>query len=648
MLKKLLIANRGEIACRIARTARRMGIATVAVYSDADRGAKHVHEADSAIAIGPSPATESYLVIDAIIAAAKSAGADAIHPGYGFLSENADFPEACAKAGLTFVGPTGAAMRALGGKATAKEIAIKAGVPVVPGYQGSKQDAAALKAEARRIGYPVMIKAVAGGGGRGMRLVAAEGDFDALLDSAKREAASAFGNAQVLVEKVVVNPRHIEVQVFGDSHGNVVHLFERDCTLQRRNQKVLEEAPAPGMSEALRTKICGAAVKLAKSVGYTGAGTVEFLVEGGNLGAQAPWYFIEMNTRLQVEHPVTEEITGLDLVEWQLRIAAGDRLPLSQDRISMRGAAIEVRVCAEDPGQGFLPSIGRIAGLRLADGVRNEFGVRAGDAVSPYYDSMIGKVIASGADRGDALRKTAYALATMGVAGLKTNAGFLMALCEHPRVVAAQMDTGLIADEIAALTAGGVSAPAMAAGVAALIENANPSADDTPSPWAMRSGYQLTGERRLKLPFDVDGVTTAFEVRWDGRSPGVQVAAGDGQFVAWAAESGAAQVVVDDDAAYVIERGRHVRISRPAYDGSAQEAGDGGGNVRAPINGRVAKIFVRSGDSVDKGARIAVVEAMKMEHVLTARAPGRIETVAVVEGAQVVQGAVIAVIAGDA
>ncbi len=397
MLKKVLIANRGEIACRIARTARAMGIETVAVYSDADAGAMHTRAADMAVHIGASPATESYLVIDTIIAAAQATGADAIHPGYGFLSENAALPEACAKAGITFVGPTAAAMRALGGKAAAKDIAIKAGVPVVPGYQGAKQDLATLKVEARRIGYPVMIKAVAGGGGRGMRLVEAEGDFASALDSAKREAASSFGNDQVLIEKVVVKPRHIEVQVFGDRHGNVVHLFERDCTLQRRNQKVLEEAPAPGMSAALRSKICAAAVTLAKAVGYTGAGTVEFLVEGGTLEAKAPWYFIEMNTRLQVEHPVTEEITGLDLVEWQFRVAAGEKLPLAQDAIKMHGAAIEVRLCAEDPGQGFMPSVGGIAHLALAPGVRNEFGVRSGDAVSPYYDSMVGKIIARGA-----------------------------------------------------------------------------------------------------------------------------------------------------------------------------------------------------------------------------------------------------------
>lgn len=349
MLKRVLIANRGEIACRIIRTARRMGIATVAVYSDADRHALHVSQADTAVHIGPSPALDSYLRIDKVLSAARDTGADAIHPGYGFLAENADFADACAKAGIKFIGPSGDAMRKLGGKAAAKIIARAAGVPVVPGYDGDAQDIRTLQKEAGRIGYPVMIKAVAGGGGRGMRLVEKADDFAAALESAQREAQSSFGDARVLVEKLVVRPRHIEVQVFGDSHGNVVHLFERDCSLQRRNQKVIEEAPAPGMSEALRNAMTDAAVRLGKAVGYEGAGTVEFLVEGGELKADAPWHFIEMNTRLQVEHPVTEEITGLDLVEWQFRIAAGEKLPKFQDQIAMRGHAIEARLCAEDP-----------------------------------------------------------------------------------------------------------------------------------------------------------------------------------------------------------------------------------------------------------------------------------------------------------
>jgi 3-methylcrotonyl-CoA carboxylase alpha subunit len=432
MLKKILIANRGEIACRIIRTAHRLGIATVAVYSEADAGAPHVSQAGEAVFIGPSPAPESYLVIGKILDAARLTGADSIHPGYGFLAENAGFADACVAAGLKFIGPSGAAMRALGAKSAAKIIARKAGVPVVPGYEGEAQDTKTLSREAAKIGYPVMIKAVAGGGGRGMRLVEREADLQGLLESAQREAKNSFGDARVLIEKVVVAPRHIEVQVFGDSHGNAVHLFERDCTLQRRNQKVIEEAPAPGMSEGLRAKMCAAAVKLAKDVGYEGAGTVEFLVEGGALSTDAPWYFIEMNTRLQVEHPVTEEITGLDLVEWQLRVAAGEKLPLRQDAITISGHAIEVRLCAEDAAKGFLPSTGKIVAFDVpaGPGQRLETGVEAGGAVSPYYDSMIAKLIGFGADRNAAIVRTLDMLDRAFVAGPTTNAGFLYALLD--------------------------------------------------------------------------------------------------------------------------------------------------------------------------------------------------------------------------
>ncbi len=378
MLKKILIANRGEIALRIIRTARRLGVRTVAVASEPDRRAPFAIVADELVEIGPGRATESYLDIAKIIAAAKHMGADGIHPGYGFLAENAAFAEAAGKAGIRFIGPSPDAMRRMGGKAEAKAIAAEAGVPVVPGYHGDEQDAKTLAAEAKRIGYPVMIKAVAGGGGRGMRLVEAEKDLAGLLESAQREAQAAFGDARVLLEKVIAAPRHIEVQVFGDSHGNVVHLFERDCTLQRRNQKVIEEAPAPGMSPELRAKICAAAVACARAVRYEGAGTVEFLVEGGKLSAEAPWYFIEMNTRLQVEHPVTETITGLDLVEWQLRVASGERLPLAQDAIEMSGHAIEARLCAENPAKGFLPSTGPIAAFEVPEHERPAGGCGCG------------------------------------------------------------------------------------------------------------------------------------------------------------------------------------------------------------------------------------------------------------------------------
>ncbi len=652
MLKKILIANRGEIARRIIRTARRMGIATVAVYSDADARALHVEEADEAVHIGPSPATDSYLRGDRIIAAAKATGAAGIHPGYGFLSENADFAQAVAEAGLTFVGPTAAAMRALGGKAAAKEVAIKAGVPVVPGYQGEKQDAASLAAEAKKIGYPVMIKAVAGGGGRGMRLVEREADLAELLASAQREATGAFGDARVLIEKVVVAPRHIEVQVFGDSHGDVVHMFERDCTLQRRNQKVIEEAPAPGMSPELREKMCGAAVKLAKAVGYRGAGTVEFLVEGGRLGPEATWYFIEMNTRLQVEHPVTEEITGLDLVEWQLRVASGEPLPLPQDKITMARHAIEARLCAEDPSKDFLPGVGRIHEIWGSDGVeRLEIGVRSGDDVSPFYDSMIAKLIASGSNRDIALRNLVRSLAGFNVFGPATNNVFLRRLLQDPAVTKCEMDTGLIGRDIDRLSRRLVSDAEKADTVAELLRHERAAAapaslqGDPYTGWAANDAFQLGGARSLPMKVVIDGEAQSVIVTWPEAArektnfvwPSVSLGSG--------APTGGhrgRQSVVHDGTVYASFDGELVTVSRPIYDASAVEDGHAGDTVRAPINGKVARIFVTEGDAVAKGDRIAIVEAMKMEHVVHAARDGTIGRVAVAEGAQVNQGTLIA------
>ena len=622
-----------------------MGIKTVAVYADADAKAMHVAAADEAEHIGASPATESYLRIDKIIAAAKATGADAIHPGYGFLSENAELPEACAKAGIAFVGPTAAAMRALGGKAAAKEIAIKAGVPVVPGYQGAKQDLATLKAQANRVGYPVMIKAVAGGGGRGMRLVASEAEFAEHLDSAKREAASSFGNDQVLIEKVVVKPRHIEVQVFGDSHGNVVHLFERDCTLQRRNQKVIEEAPAPGMSEALRAKICDAAVKLGKAVGYTGAGTVEFLVEGGALSATAPWYFIEMNTRLQVEHPVTEEITGLDLVEWQFRVAAGEALPLAQAAIAMRGHAIEVRLCAEDPASGFMPSVGVIHAFdppRDCDAVRVETGVAAGSEVSPFYDSMIAKLIVVRPDREAAIAAMGNALLATAIAGPRTNQRFLANLLADKRVQAATMDTGLIGRDLEHFAARLPDTKAVVLGVPTLLAHRSDDVElashaDRQSPWSRRDGFQIGAPRRETRPVLVDGIGSDVTVIWSTLGavvvePVLPAGGATKHYSEHRPGAGHLFVVVD---------GQQTVLATPTYDATSIDDGDGSGKVRAPINGRVAKVFVKVGDSIEKGAKVAVVEAMKMEHVLTAPITGTIETVEAGEGAQVAQGAVI-------
>ena len=648
MLEKILIANRGEIACRIIRTARRLGVATVAVYSDADAHALHVAHADEAVHIGPSPATDSYLRGDKIIAAALHTGADAIHPGYGFLAENADFAQAVTDAGLIFIGPSADAMRSLGGKAAAKDIAIDAGVPVVPGYQGDKQDAAALTAEAEKIGFPVMIKAVAGGGGRGMRRVDTAAELPELLASAQREAQGAFGNAQVLIEKLIERPRHIEVQVFGDSHGNVVHLFERDCTLQRRNQKVIEEAPAPGMSDDLRAHICTAAVDLAVAVGYEGAGTVEFLVEGGALGPDARWYFIEMNTRLQVEHPVTEEITGLDLVEWQIRVAAGETLPLDQDDITMRGHAIETRLCAEDPAKDFLPSIGEIYAFETPDempGLRVETGVEAGHAVSPYYDSMIAKLITTADDRDTAADLMITALRRTVIAGPVTNQGFLAALLENDDVRDGRMDTGLIGRELDRLAAGRAHPDALAAAMGTYLAHVSDDADAHAgvtglSPWRARDGFQLGPPRAERRRVMVDGAAVEAQIAWsaDGAMttlPGAEaasVAAPPTWYFEHRPEPGRLLVVVD---------GVQTAIASPGYDASAVDDGHDGSAIRAPINGKVARIFVTEGDVVDKGARIAIVEAMKMEHVLHATRAGTIAKVASQEGQQVTQGTLI-------
>ncbi|RTL62900.1 MAG: acetyl-CoA carboxylase biotin carboxylase subunit [Hyphomicrobiales bacterium] len=647
MLKKVLIANRGEIALRIIRTAKKLGIATVAVASEADKTAPFTRAADEVVAIGPGPATDSYLRIDKIIAAAKATGADCVHPGYGFLAENAEFAEAVGAAGLKFVGPSPEAMRALGGKAAAKEIAIKAKVPVVPGYQGAEQGAKALAAEAQRIGYPVMIKAVAGGGGRGMRLVETAQDFAAALESAQREAQAAFGDARILIEKVVVAPRHIEVQVFGDSHGNVVHLFERDCSLQRRNQKVIEEAPAPGMGAGLRKKITEAAVKIAAAVGYEGAGTVEFLVEGGTLSDDAPWYFIEMNTRLQVEHPVTELVTGLDLVEWQFRIASGEAIPLKQPAITLKGHAIEARLCAENPAKGFLPATGPIVAFAppSLEGLRVDAGVEAGYVISPFYDSMIAKLIGFGPDRETAADRLAEALEKTVVAGPKTNASFLHALAVHPAFRAGAMDTGLIGRELPKLAPAIADNRAVALGALALMRatkaavRVDPAA--APTPWDANDAFQLGGYRQQIVSVLADGKPVKVSVAW--RADGAHASYGGESFSE--KDQNGITVVAGDDAVYVLAGMRQTRIAWPVFDASGEEDAGDGSTVRAPIIGRVAKMFVKAGDAVAKGDRIAVVEAMKMEHVLHAGKAGRIAKLGASEGQQVTQGALIAMIA---
>jgi len=643
MLNNVLIANRGEIACRIIRTARRLGIRTVAVCSEADRRAAHVAAADEAMEIGPAPAAESYLRIDRIIAAAKASGADSIHPGNGFLSENPEFAEACRRAGLIFIGPSPEAMRRLGDKAAAKVLAESLGIPVVPGCRDEAQDAARLEGEAARLGFPVVIKAAAGGGGRGMRIVERAADFRAALDSASREATSAFGDGRVLLEKFIERPRHVEVQVFGDRAGNFVHLFERDCSLQRRHQKVIEEAPAPGISAELREALTGAALKLAGAARYEGAGTVEFLVGGGTLGKNAPWYFIEANTRLQVEHPVTEEVTGVDLVEWQFRVAAGEPLPARQNEIAIRGHSVEARLYAEDPASGFLPSTGRVieCSFEPAPGLRIETALRAGDEVTSYYDPMLAKVIATGRDRAEAFARLGAALSASLVIGPRTNAAFLKRLVDHPEVSAGRLDTGLIARELERLAPGGFDRHAIRIGARELLELERRCTSDCEqgySAWKAEDGFQLGGERRLTREVVVNGRPVRLEIAW---GPAGAVIGGP-ELEPEAAVGMRARTIGDRGKIYVLNDLHQTVVSWPEADLEADGGAGRGGAIRAPISGHLIKMFAAEGAMIEKGDRIAVVEAMKMEHVIHAPRAARIARVAAAEGQQVAQGALIA------
>ena len=639
MLKKILIANRGEIALRIMRTAQRLGVRTVAVVSEADRGAPFARMADAAIEIGPGPAAQSYLNGEKIIAAARQTGAEGIHPGYGFLAENADFAAAVGRAGITFIGPSPEAMRRMGEKAEAKAIAAKAGIPIVTGYHGDSQSARALAREANRIGYPLLIKAVAGGGGRGMRRVDGEDEFAAQLESARREAEAAFGDPRVLLERLIARPRHIEVQVFGDAHGNVVHLFERDCSLQRRNQKVIEEAPAPGMARELRQQITQAAVACAQAVAYQGAGTVEFLVEGGELTAQAPWYFMEMNARLQVEHPVTEAITGLDLVEWQLRVASGEKLPLKQREITVSGHAIEARLSAEDPSKDFLPSTGRIVAFEPPSGVRVDAGVACGSVISPFYDPMIAKLIAHAGDRRAAIAQLKGALNSLVIAGPKTNAAFLFALLEHDAFSRGTMDTSLIARELANLVAAPFDWRPVDAGIRRLL--LGQTRRSSASPWDAVDAFQLGMPRRERRTVVVDGRPMPVEIDWLPGGPSARVI-GDHPPPS-ATPLASLRVVGEASPVYVLFNRRQIELRWPAFEADrGQEGDEDESTIRAPITGRIVKLFVRGGDHVAKGDRIAAVEAMKMEHVLLASRAGRVDALAVNEGEQVAAGALIA------
>ncbi|RSU80204.1 methylcrotonoyl-CoA carboxylase [Sphingomonas sp. S-NIH.Pt3_0716] len=606
MLESLLIANRGEIACRIIRTARRLGIRTIAVYSDADADALHVREADEAVHIGPSPVRESYLVGERIIATAKATGAQAIHPGYGFLSENAEFAQAVIDAGLIWVGPNPSSITAMGLKDAAKTLMQDAGVPTTPGYLGEDQSPERLAAEADAIGYPVLIKAVAGGGGKGMRKVDAAADFADALLSCRREAASSFGNDQVLLEKWITNPRHIEVQVFGDKHGHVVHLFERDCSLQRRHQKVIEEAPAPGMDEATRAAVCQAAVNAAKAVDYVGAGTIEFIADGSDgLCADRIW-FMEMNTRLQVEHPVTEEITGQDLVEWQLRVASGEPLPRTQDQLSINGWAMEARLYAEDPAKGFLPSIGTLDTFELGGGARIDTGVEEGAAISPYHDPMIAKVIAHGDTRDAARLRLAAALDDTVIWPLRTNAGFLVKALENADFAAARLDTGLIAREGDALLPPADPSDAALADAAAAL-----------TPGGALAGFRLNARVRAEASFLLNGHPHA--VRYDPRL-------------------GDARPLED----VLIAEGGQVWEMTPwrVAGGAGGAASDGA--ILSPMPGRIIAVAVTAGQTVTKRQKLLTLEAMKMEHSLVAPFDGVVAELNAAEGGQVSEGVLLA------
>jgi len=630
---KILIANRGEIACRVIRTARRLGIRTVAVYSDADRGALHMKQADEARRIGPPPAAQSYLDIDAIVAAAKATGAEAVHPGYGFLAENEDFATACKKAGVVFIGPSPEAIAAMGDKSAAKRLMEKAGVPLVPGYHGENQDAAFLEKEAARIGFPVLIKPSAGGGGKGMRVVRERKEFAAALQGAQREAKSSFGDDRVLIERYLDRPRHIEMQVFGDSQGNVVHLFERDCSVQRRHQKVIEEAPAPGFSK--RNEMGAAAVAAAKAIHYTGAGTVEFIAE-----QDGRFYFMEMNTRLQVEHPVTEMITGLDLVELQLRIAAGEPLPFKQDALRVNGHALEARIYAEDPEREFLPSIGKLAYLRFPEGARVDTGVAEGDEISPWYDPMIAKVIVHADTRAAALARMAAALRDTQIVGPATNVEFLRRICESDAFSRGEIDTGLIERHRAELLRPRGAVPAEVLATAALAELAHEEktareramrSTDAHSPWHAVDGWRLNEESHHDFIFSAADAEHRVRVafRDDGRR--VEI---DGRAVEAAAKT---QTVRDGRNWHVFLDG--TRWTLALKDDLPDVDVEAAGSLAAPMPGRVIKLMVQPGARVTKGQPLLILEAMKMEHTIAAPADGTVKEIHYGEGDQVLEGA---------
>ena len=667
MFNKILIANRGEIACRVAATAQRLGVKTVAVYSDADANAKHVAVCDEAVHIGGSAPKDSYLRWERILEAAKATGAQAIHPGYGFLSENEDFAQACAAAGLVFIGPPASAIKDMGLKAESKQLMEKAGVPLVPGYHGADQDPALLQREADRIGYPVLIKASAGGGGKGMRAVDKSEDFAAALESCKREAINSFGDDAVLVEKYVQRPRHIEIQVFGDTHGNCVYLFERDCSVQRRHQKVLEEAPAPGMTPALRAQMGEAAVAAAKAVNYVGAGTVEFIVEqpgGYERPEQMKFYFMEMNTRLQVEHPVTEAITGLDLVEWQLRVASGEPLPLQQQDLRITGHAIEARICAENPDNNFLPATGALNVYALPDcvtferanvsdtgvAVRVDSGVRQGDAISPFYDSMVAKLIVHGDTREQALARLDEALAQTHIVGLATNVQFLRRVARTEAFASAKLDTALIQREQAVLfhqePVGLPLAAAAAVAQALLRERASEGVD----PFSRRDGFHSHGVVQRRFEFDFGGEHAKAVLTYE-RGGSLHLTVGDvaGPLAFATAEQGIelqfagqrtrAAIYAQGEVDHVFTPLGATQITSIDLLAHSGETAAEGGRLTAPMPGKVVSFAVKAGDAVTKGQPLAVMEAMKMEHTIAAPADGVVQELLYAPGDQVTEGA---------
>jgi 3-methylcrotonyl-CoA carboxylase alpha subunit len=656
MFRKILIANRGEIACRVMRTARRMGLRTVAVYSDADRDARHVRLADEARRIGPPAARESYLNAEAILAAARDTGAEAIHPGYGFLSENEGFARACTNAGIVFIGPTPEAIAAMGDKSAAKQLMEKARVPLVPGYHGERQEAAFLAREAERIGYPVLIKASAGGGGKGMRVVRSAAEFRAALEGAQREAKSAFGDERVLIERCLDRPRHIEVQVFGDTHGNLVTLFERDCSVQRRHQKVLEEAPAPGMTEKRRKEMGEAALAAARAVKYVGAGTVEFIAE-----QDGRFYFMEMNTRLQVEHPVTEMVTGLDLVEWQLRVAAGEPLPLKQGDVKIRGHAIEARLYAEDPARDFLPQTGRLAHLYFPEDtadLRTDTGVESGASITPYYDPMIAKLIAWGEDRPAALARLSSALDQVEIAGLRTNVEFLARTVRSRAFTSAELDTGLIERSRAELFPPRESLSDEVLAAAAYAEllaeedaaRARASASSDPhSPWDRVDGWRLNQDSHHAFAFAEGDERHVVTVHFHDAGHRIGIAghefalegerlADDRLLVRLDGRATKARTVRDGRDWHVFIDGAHRRLTlRDELEGLDIDAVSG--SLAAPMPGKVIAVMVKPGDKVAKGAPLLILEAMKMEHTIAAPADGVVQEIHYAAGEQVPEGA---------